>query len=332
MGRRRVARKPPGTKHVFNIFEVRKSGALVFCLLAVVVSLLVHQYRKERVADEVIGWVADYEIISTLPHGTDSFTQGFLFSNGSLVETVGQFGKSRVLRIDADTGDIIKETAFPDSDFAEGISSTGTGEFAVLTWQSGRGYLVDSSSLDFKGEWKFDGDGWGLTLNEDERELYLSDGSATIRVLDPGSLKETRRIQVADRGRSIHLLNELEFIGDEIWANVYGTLLLARIDPLSGTVNSWVDCYGIFSVTRETVHVSIMNGIAYDRERNRLFVTGKNWPYIYQIRVLQDFVVDDVAYLDPIFFNRSYLSSYQRALSLKVDVSGVPLSRSRGHW
>mmetsp|Transcript_42018 Transcript_42018/g.164599 ORF Transcript_42018/g.164599 Transcript_42018/m.164599 type:complete len:131 (-) Transcript_42018:1012-1404(-) len=115
MGRRRVARKPPGTKHVFSIFEVRKSGALVFCLLAVVVSLSVHYYRKERVADKVIGWVADYEIISTLPHGTDSFTQGFLYSNGSLVETVGQFGKSRVLRIDADTGEIIKQTAFPDS-------------------------------------------------------------------------------------------------------------------------------------------------------------------------------------------------------------------------
>lgn len=85
-------------------------------------------------------------------------------------------------------------------------------------------------------------------------------------------------------------------------------------------------------MTRETEHVSIMNGIAYDRERNRLFVTGKNWPYIYHIRVLQDFVIDDVAYLNPIFFNRSYLSSYQRALSLKVDVSGVPLDSSRGHW
>jgi glutamine cyclotransferase len=222
------------------------------------------------------------EVVRVYPHDKTAFTQGLEYHNGFLYEGTGLEGRSR-LRIERlDTGRVIRQVAIDPNLFGEGISVVGHRVYQ-LTWLGGKGFVYDAATFHRVREFSYPGQGWGLT--NDGRFLYMSDGTAQIRVWDPASLQELRRITVRDGDRQIVMLNELEWVRGEIWANVWQTDRIARISPADGRVLGWIDATGLLKVGEVSNPGAVLNGIAYDSGRNRLFVTGKLWPKIFEVRV-----------------------------------------------
>ena len=225
--------------------------------------------------------VYGYRVVRTFPHDPDAFTEGLFYEDGLLWESTGLNGHSMVRKEALDTGKVIEEHDLPAGDFGEGIVKWRSNLYQ-LTWQEHFGYVYDAATLKVKTTFRYPGEGWALT--KDTSHLYMSDGTADLRVLDPATLKEERRIHVTDQGRPVDQLNELEWVRGEIYANIWQTMMIARIDPVSGHVVGWIDLSGILpssDVTRG--HTDVLNGIAYDAKGDRLFVTGKDWPKLFQI-------------------------------------------------
>jgi glutamine cyclotransferase len=217
------------------------------------------------------------------PHDSLAYTQGLVVRDGVLLESTGLEGHSDLRTVDRASGRMLQRALLPDSEFGEGIASIGDRVYQ-LTWQSGRGRVYDAHTLAVVDSFTYDGEGWGLAT--DDTLLYLSDGTSGVRVIDPNGFRVVRRIHVTEAGRGVHMLNELEWVRGELWANVYETPLVARIDPTTGRVVGWIDLTMLLpEAQRDRLkdRGGVANGIAYDRATDRVLVTGKYWPYLFQL-------------------------------------------------
>ncbi|MBM3754651.1 MAG: glutaminyl-peptide cyclotransferase [Acidobacteria bacterium] len=219
------------------------------------------------------------KIIRTFPHDTQAFTQGLEFSGGALWESTGMVGRSGIRKVQLETGKVLQELRLSPPYFGEGITIVA-GKLFQLTWQHQTGLVYEMPSLKFVKQFSYPGEGWGLT--NDGKNIYMSDGTAQIRVIDPATQREIRRINVRDGGRPVANLNELEWVRGEIYANIWTTDTIARIRPLDGTVTGYIDCAHL---PRDREFADVLNGIAYDAVGRRLIVTGKQWARIYEIAI-----------------------------------------------
>jgi glutaminyl-peptide cyclotransferase len=224
------------------------------------------------------------EVANTFPHDTGAFTQGLAYCDGQLYEGTGLNGHSCIRRVELATGKILQQYDLPWTYFGEGITLWGD-KLIQLTWTSRTAFLYDRSSFRLLSRAGYPTAGWGLT--HDDTRLIMSDGSATLYFREPDTFAETGRIQVTDGGAAVGNLNELEFIRGEIWANIWRQYRIARISPASGHVLSWVDISGLMSPLDRLLAGS-PNGIAYDDKTDHIFVTGKRWPSLFEIRVSWD--------------------------------------------
>jgi glutamine cyclotransferase len=220
-----------------------------------------------------------YRVVATYPHDARAFTQGLFYLNGSLYESTGQVGQSTIRKVHLDDGRVLQSVPIPPGLFGEGIVNWGN-EIISITWQGGNGYRWDLPTLRQTGEWHYSGVGWGLTQNG--TDIIMSDGTSALRFLDPTTLAERRRITVTRDGNEVTQLNELEWVNGEIFANVWQTPTIVRIDPASGRVTGVIDLTALATENGDSSD-RVLNGIAYDAQRDRLFVTGKMWPRLYEI-------------------------------------------------
>ena len=224
--------------------------------------------------------VYSYRIVNTYPHDPDAFTQGLVVQNGVLYEGTGLRGGSSLRRVDMVSGNVLKSRELPDTYFGEGIT-VWRDRIVQLTWQSRVGFVYDRDTFDLLSQFSYSTEGWGIT--HDGKHLIMSDGSATLRFLDPDSLTVVGQIAVTDGSIPVTRLNELEYIDGEIYANIWQTDWIARIDPVAGRVVGWIDLSGILRPEDRKERVDVLNGIAYDADERRLFVTGKWWPKLFEI-------------------------------------------------
>ena len=224
--------------------------------------------------------VQGYEVRASYPHDTGAFTEGLFYLDGVLFESTGLEGRSSIRKVRLKDGVVLQSKALSPAYFGEGIVNWG-GELISLTWRDGVGFRWDLKSFAQKGSFRYPGEGWALT--QDGKRIIMSDGTPTLRFLDPRTLKETGRLRVTADGRPVPNLNELEWVRGEILANIWLTNRIARIDPRTGAVKGWIDMSGLPETGPGRDPDAVLNGIAYDRDHDRLFVTGKNWPRLYEI-------------------------------------------------
>lgn len=221
-------------------------------------------------------------VVQSWPHDREAFTQGLDLYDGTLYEGTGVEGRSSVREVELATGRVVKRVDLPYPIFGEGIAVLD-GRLYQLTWKSKKGFVYDAATLAPRDSFAYEGEGWGLAT--DGKLLYMSDGTSTLRVLDPKTLQVTRTIAVTEAGTPVPFLNELEWVKGELYANVWMTEFVARIDPATGHVTGWIDLTGLLT-PEERVGVDVTNGIAYDAARDRLLVTGKYWPKIFAVEVV----------------------------------------------
>ncbi|WP_183423256.1 glutaminyl-peptide cyclotransferase [Luteibacter sp. Sphag1AF] len=227
--------------------------------------------------------VYGYKVVKRYPHDPKAFTEGLFYEDGFMYESTGQIGASTVRRVDLDTGEVLQRANTSSGYFGEGIIAWGP-KLIQLSWQQGIGFILDRKTFALKSTFTYPGEGWALT--RDAKHIYMSDGTPTIRVLDPDTLSPVSTIQVTADGKPVPNLNELEWVKGQIYANVWLTNRIARIDPKTGHVVGWIDLKGLID-EKELADPGndVLNGIAYDAEHDRLFVTGKRWPYLYEIKL-----------------------------------------------
>jgi glutamine cyclotransferase len=223
-----------------------------------------------------------YRVVASYPHDARAFTQGLIYRDGFLYESTGQYGQSTLRKVRVETGEVVQQHRLAPELFAEGLTEW-QGRLIQLTWQSGLGFVYERESFKTLSTFRYGGEGWGLA--HDGKRLILSDGSDVLRFLNPTTFAEIGRVRVRDGGRPIVNLNELEFVRSEIWANVWHDNRVARIDPASGLVTGWIDFAGLLPRTLKLDPEAVLNGIAFDVARNRLFVTGKLWPRVFEVAV-----------------------------------------------
>jgi glutamine cyclotransferase len=238
------------------------------------------------VAAASLAFAADtYRVVHAYPHDPRAYTQGLLYADGHLYESTGLNGRSSLRMDDLTTGRVLQSAAVPSQYFAEGLAAWGS-TLVQLTWQSHIAFVYDRFSFRLLRTFHYDGEGWGLT--QDGKSLILSDGSATIRFFDPANFREVRRVVVRDRGAQVTDLNELEYIHGQIYANVWHTDRIARISPATGQVLGWIDLTGLLPENQRSDPEAVLNGIAYGAAYDRLFVTGKLWPTLFEIKVIPE--------------------------------------------
>lgn len=225
-----------------------------------------------------------YKIKNSWPHDRRAYTQGLIYLDGILWESTGQYGSSSLRKVELKTGKVIKQIAVPPKYFAEGMTVFHNKVFQ-LTWQEEKGFIYDPTTFEKQGEFAYEGEGWGLT--HDGQSLIMSDGTNRIRFLDPATLQTTRTVSVYDEaGAPVEKLNELEYIDGEIYANIWQSDRIVRIEPKSGRILGWIDLTGLLKTKERSGEEDVLNGIAYDAEGKRLFVTGKMWPKLFEIEIV----------------------------------------------
>jgi glutamine cyclotransferase len=225
-----------------------------------------------------------YKVVKSYPHDINAYTQGLFFYKGFLYESSGQYGYSNLRKTDLATGRVIQISNIDRKYFAEGACILNN-KIYVLTWQENTCFVYDSKTFKQIGIFRYATEGWGITT--DSKYLIMSDGSSTIYFRDPDSFVERRRIDVKSNGRSVSYLNELEYINGEIWANVYTTNQIVRINPNNGNVTGIIDLTNILPLSMRTPNTDVLNGIAYDADNKRIIVTGKNWPKLFEINSIE---------------------------------------------
>ncbi len=223
-----------------------------------------------------------YEVINVFPHDPAAFTQGLVYVDGSLYEGTGLYGQSALREVDLLTGQVFRLHELDDKFFGEGITVFGD-RVVQLTWRKNTGFVYDLASFDLVQEFSYPTEGWGIT--HDSEQLIMSDGTATLYFWNPETFAETGRVTVRDGSTPVSRLNELEYIRGEVYANVWQTDLIARIDPKTGNVLGWLYLDGLLDAG-EKQSGAVLNGIAYDEASDRLFVTGKLWPKLFEIRLI----------------------------------------------
>jgi glutamine cyclotransferase len=223
-----------------------------------------------------------YEVVNKYPHDTQAFLQGLVYHDNGFYESTGGNGQSSLRRVEMASGQVVKKVMLSEEDFGEGLALVED-KLVQLTWQSGKGYVYDRDTFRKLREFSYRMEGWGLTF--DGKRLILSDGSNALTFLDPQTYQTVGKLNVTLNGRAVQKINELEFIEGEIWANVWHEEVVLRIDPGTGVVASLIDLRGLRP--RETAQdtEAVLNGIAYDPAAKRIFVSGKRWPSIFEIRI-----------------------------------------------
>ncbi len=227
--------------------------------------------------------VYGYRIVNVFPHDPHAFTQGLVFDTGFLFEGTGLYGRSSLRKNTLETGAVLQLRPLPPRFFGEGITVFGD-RIIQLTWRSRTGFVYDKHSFELLGSFRYPTEGWGLT--HDGERLILSDGSATLYFLDAETFREIGRLQVVAPSGPVHRLNELEYISGEVYANVWQTDRIARISLQTGAVTGWIDLDGLGRSQPHQEPMDVLNGIAYDPQRERLFVTGKLWPHLFEIELI----------------------------------------------
>jgi glutaminyl-peptide cyclotransferase len=227
--------------------------------------------------------VYGYKVVATFPHATSSYTEGFFYLNGLFYEGTGIKGHSQILVTDPATGRITQHLDLAPQYFGEGIVDWGSNLYE-WTWQTHLGFVYNRATLHKLANFTYTGEGWGMT--HDTTHIITSDGTAILRFRDPKDFHEVRNITVTDQGSPVTNLNELEYIHNEIYANVWHTNRIARISPRDGHVIAWIDLTGLLPDVMQLDAEAVLNGIAYDTQHDRLFVTGKEWPTIFQIKLI----------------------------------------------
>ncbi|MDP3494964.1 MAG: glutaminyl-peptide cyclotransferase [Hyphomonadaceae bacterium] len=225
--------------------------------------------------------VYSHQVVATYPHDKAAFTEGLQFVDGVMYESTGMEGTSWIRRFDLATGAVQAQHDIDDQYFGEGVLVLPD-KIISLTWKNQKGFIYDRATLKPTGEFAYEGEGWALTT--DGQKIFMSDGTSRIRILDPATLQETGGIDVKMNGRPVDQLNELEFIKGEIWANVFQSDRIVRIDPATGNVNSVVYLANLLS-PQDRQGADVLNGIAYDSAGDRIFVTGKYWPKLFEIKL-----------------------------------------------
>jgi glutaminyl-peptide cyclotransferase len=246
------------------------------------IPILIALAASISVADAAVP-VYGYEVVHTYPHDPLAFTEGLFYLNGYLYESTGLEAHSTIRKVRLETGAVVQKIDIPPQYFGEGIVAWG-GHLISLTWKSHVGFVFDLATLKLKHEFSYAGEGWALT--QDGRQLIMSDGTPELRFINPTTLKETNLLTVTLAGKAIRNLNELEWVKGEIFANVWQTNWILRIDPKSGEVTGLINLAGLLNASdRVAGPDGVLNGIAYDAKGDRLFVTGKNWPTLFEIRL-----------------------------------------------
>ncbi len=228
--------------------------------------------------------VYGYEIVNTYPHDPQAFCQGLAIVDAELYEGTGQYGQSTLRKVELETGKVLQQVSLDQHFFGEGIAVWDQ-RIYQLTWQSALGIVYDRESFKEIGRFRIHGEGWGLT--HDGRHLILSNGTQTLQFIDPKTFRVVRRISVRDRGTWVRNLNELEYVDGVILANVWTTNQIAWISPKTGDVTAWIDLEGLTPAEVKENSDAVLNGIAYEAQSKRLFVTGKNWPNLFEIRIVK---------------------------------------------
>jgi len=223
-----------------------------------------------------------YRVVQTYPHDRNAFTQGLIYQDGVLYEGTGLKGRSSLRKVALESGEVLQYLALAPEYFGEGITIWEQ-DLIQLTWKTKKGFVYDKDSFVQQKTFRYPTEGWGLT--HDGQRLIMSDGTATLRFWDPETLVEIGRVQVHDDNGPVARLNELEYVQGEVWANIWQTNYIARIDPETGQVTGWIDLSGLLAPEDMNPPVDVLNGIAYDAENDRLFVTGKLWPKLFQIEL-----------------------------------------------
>jgi len=227
--------------------------------------------------------VYTYEIVNTYPHDEEAFTQGLAFEGGALYEGTGLYGRSSLRKVSLDSGEVVQRFDLPRRFFGEGVTVHGD-RILQLTWRAHTGFVYDKANFELLREFEYTGEGWGMT--HDGTRLIVSDGTSVLRFLEPETFEETGQLIVHAKGQPVTRLNELDYVQGAILANVWQTDYLARISPETGEVTAWIDLNGLLGEEDRSKHVDVLNGIAYDGVNDRLFVTGKLWPKLFEIRLV----------------------------------------------
>lgn len=231
--------------------------------------------------------VYGHKIINTYPHDANAFTQGLVFDGGVLYESTGGYGESTLREVELETGKVVRVRELPDEFFGEGVTIYG-GKIIQLTWKARAGFVYDKETLRPLRTFKYPTEGWGVT--HDGARLIMSDGTTVLHLLDPNSLRRIGGIRVHDNNSPVTGINELEYCRGRIYANIWPADRIAMIDPNTGEVTAWIDLTGLIEPReRKRPAEDILNGIAYDRQRDRLFVTGKRWPKLFEIELTPPF-------------------------------------------
>lgn len=254
-------------------------SAISCCLLLASIFLFVATCSAQSTAPTYA-----YRIVHTYPHDPKAFTQGLIYLNGYLYESTGLEGQSSLRKVDLQTGRVLQRYDLASDIFAEGLTNW-RGTLVQLTWKAGTAFVYDRATFHLLRTFHYTGEGWGLT--QDGVHIVMSDGSSALRFLDPQTFQEVKRIVVTDGGVEVHDLNELEYIHGRIYANIWQTDLIAIISPQSGHVTDWIDLSGLRPASTQGNSEAVLNGIAFDAAHDRLFVTGKLWPALFEIQLVR---------------------------------------------
>ena len=264
-----------------RLFSILVVG--LFALLGAVFVFSCSNLPESPVPDNSNAIIYTYNIVNTYPHDRDAFTEGLVFEDGVLYEGTGLFGHSTLRRVELETGDILQIRELSDQFFGEGVTIYEN-KIIQLTWKSNIGFVYDKNSFELLQEFNYSTEGWGITHNG--TCLIMSDGTSTLHFLDLQTFEEIGQLEVFDSDCPITRLNELEYIQGEIYANVWQTDWVARIAPETGQVIGWVELGGLLTSEDRSEPVDVLNGIAYDAKTDRLFVTGKLWPKLFEIELI----------------------------------------------
>ena len=257
---------------------------VLICLLSVFnIWRWVNSRADEGAVPAEMSAALTYEVVQAYPHDPQAFTQGLIYENGILYESTGLYGRSSLRQVDLETGEVLQQADLPEAYFAEGLTDWDD-TLVQLTWREQVGFVYNQDDFTQIGTFDYPTEGWGLTQDGDR--LIMSDGSSTLFFLDPETYAVTETVSVTDQGQEIVNINELEWVRGEIFANIWQTDDIIRIDPETGEVLGWIDLSGLLPEDERTAETDVLNGIAFDPESNRLFVTGKLWPKLYEIRLV----------------------------------------------
>ena len=257
----------------------RKTQIAVLAVIAVLflsISAVAWHFTQSNIASDFpVSY--KYHVAATYPHDTSAFTQGLDYDSGFLYESTGGFGSSSLRRVNLETGEVLQQIWLMDNYFGEGLAVVD-GSLVQLTWTNGIGFVYDKETLALRSNFSYSTEGWGLTY--DGKRLIMSDGSSNLYFLDPETFQRVSQVTVRDGNTTVTELNELEYLNGDVYANIWHQQKIAIINPQTGQVKGWIDLAGIY---QPQSFEDVLNGIAYDEAGGRLFVTGKNWPNIYQI-------------------------------------------------